>query len=160
MPDKIVVGLVSRTFFNMPLWIGIENGFFADADLEVETSIFGNASQVPPLLDGTFQFVIGSPEVIMQNAAGGGPLRIIAGNAGKLVHSLIARAPFQRIEDLRGATRLEEPAAHAAGPARGGDRAPASVHQDREVERAARDAEGRSRGAAQGCRRREDPALP
>jgi ABC-type nitrate/sulfonate/bicarbonate transport system substrate-binding protein len=88
----------------MPLWIGIENGFFADADLEVETSIFGNASQVPPLLDGTFQFVIGSPEVIMQNAAGGGPLRIIAGNAGKLVHSLIGRAPFQRIEDLRGAT--------------------------------------------------------
>jgi ABC-type nitrate/sulfonate/bicarbonate transport system substrate-binding protein len=40
----------------------------------------------------------------MQNAAGGGPLRIVAGNAGKLVHSLIARAPFARIEDLRGAT--------------------------------------------------------
>jgi ABC-type nitrate/sulfonate/bicarbonate transport system substrate-binding protein len=31
-------------------------------------------------------------------------LRIVAGNAGKLVHSLIARAPFKRIEDLRGAT--------------------------------------------------------
>ena len=29
MPDKIVVGLVSRTFFNMPLWIGLENGYFA-----------------------------------------------------------------------------------------------------------------------------------
>ena len=43
------------------------------------------------------------------------------------------------------------------GSARGGDRAPAPVHQDREVERAARDAEGRSRGAAQGRRRREDP---
>ncbi len=104
MPDKVVVGLVSRTFFNMPLWIGLENGYFADAGLEVETNIFGNASQIPPLLDGTFQFVIGSPEVTMQNAAAGGPLRIIAGNAGKLVHSLIARAPFRRIEDLRGAT--------------------------------------------------------
>jgi len=104
MPDKIVVGLVSRTFFNLPLWIGLENGYFAEAGLEVETSIFGNASQVPPLLDGTFQFVIGSPEVTMQNAASGGPLRIVAGNAGKLVHSLIARAPFKRIEDLRGAT--------------------------------------------------------
>ena len=103
MPDKVVVGLVSRTFFNMPLWIGLENGFFADADLEVETSVFGSTSQVPPLLDGTFQFVIGSPEVTMQNAASGGPLRIVAGNAGKLVHSLIARAPFKRIEDLRGA---------------------------------------------------------
>jgi len=104
MPDKVVVGLVSRTFFNMPLWIGLENGYFADAGLAVETSIFGNASQISPLLDGTFQFVIGSPEVTMQNVAAGGPLRIIAGNAGKLVHSLIARAPFARIEDLRGAT--------------------------------------------------------
>ena len=44
------------------------------------------------------------------------------------------------------------------GPARGGDRAAPPVHQDREVERAARDAEGRSRGAAQGRRRREDRA--
>jgi len=104
MPDKIVVGLVSRTFFNMPLWTGLENGYFAEAGLAVETNIFGNASQAPPLLDGTFQFVIGSPEVTMQNAAAGGPLRIIAGNAGKLVHSLIARAPFKRIEDLRGTT--------------------------------------------------------
>ena len=40
----------------------------------------------------------------MQNAAAGGPLRLIAGNAGKLVHSLIARAPFKQIADLRGAT--------------------------------------------------------
>ena len=57
-----------------------------------------------------------------------------------------------------GHRRLEEPAAHAAGPARGGDRAAPPLHQDREVERAARDVEGRSRGAAQGRRRREDRA--
>ena len=104
MPDKVVVGLVSRTFFNVPLWIAAANGLFAAEDLDVTTTIFGNASQVPPLLDGSFQFVVGSPEVAMQNAAAGGPLRLIAGNAGQLVHSLIARAPFRRIEDLRGAT--------------------------------------------------------
>ena len=102
MPDKLAVGLVSRTYFNMPLWIAQELGFFADEGLEVEGTIFGNASQEPPLLDGTFQVYIGSPEVVIQNAAGGGPLRIVAGNAGKLVHSLIARAPFKRIEELRG----------------------------------------------------------
>jgi ABC-type nitrate/sulfonate/bicarbonate transport system substrate-binding protein len=104
MPDKLAVGLVSRTYFNMPLWIAQEHGFFADEGLEVEGTIFGNASQEPPLLDGTFQVYIGSPEVAIQNAAGGGPLRIVAGNAGKLVHSLIARAPFKRVEDLRGRT--------------------------------------------------------
>jgi ABC-type nitrate/sulfonate/bicarbonate transport system substrate-binding protein len=104
MPDKLDVGLVSRTFFNMPLWAALENGFFADEGLDVVTTIFGNASQVPPLLDGSLQVVIGSPESAMQNAAEGGPLRLIAGNTGKLVHSLIARPPFERIEDLRGGT--------------------------------------------------------
>ena len=104
MPDRIAAGLVSRTYFNMPLWIAAERGYFADEDLAVEGTIFGNASQVEPLLDGTFQVFIGSPELAIQNAAGGGPLRIVAGNAGKLVHSLIARAPFKRVEDLRGGT--------------------------------------------------------
>ena len=49
-----------------------------------------------------FQVYIGSPELAIQNQAEGGPLKIVAGNAGKLVHSLISRAPFKRIEDLRG----------------------------------------------------------
>jgi ABC-type nitrate/sulfonate/bicarbonate transport system substrate-binding protein len=104
MPNKISVGTVSSTFFNVPLWIAEERGFLREADLEVSLVIFGNASQLPPLLDGTFHVVIGSPEMAIQNAASGGPLRIVAGNAGKLVHSLIARAPFKRIEDLRGGT--------------------------------------------------------
>ncbi len=102
MPDKLAVGLVSRTYFNMPLWAAQEHGFFADEGLEVEGTIHGNHSQVPPLLDGSFQVFIGSPELAIQNANEGGPLKIVAGNAGKLVHSLIARAPFKRIEDLRG----------------------------------------------------------
>ncbi len=104
MPDRLAVGLVSRTYFNMPLWAAQERGFFADEDLAVEGTIFGNASQEPPLLDGTVQLYIGSPEVVMQNAAAGGPLRITAGNCGRLVHWLIARAPFKRVEDLRGGT--------------------------------------------------------
>ncbi len=104
MPEKMSIGLVSRTFFNVPLWAAMEHGLFAAEGIEVAQTLLGNMSQVPPLLDGALQVVIGSPESAMQNAAAGGPLRLIAGNAGKLVHSLIARAPFKRIEDLRGAT--------------------------------------------------------
>ncbi len=102
MPDRMSVGLVSRTYFNMPLWIAQEHGYFADDGLDVEGTIAGNASQAAPLLDGTYQAYIGSTEPVIENVAAGGPLRIVAGNAGKLVHSLIARAPFKRIEDLRG----------------------------------------------------------
>jgi ABC-type nitrate/sulfonate/bicarbonate transport system substrate-binding protein len=102
MPDKIVAGLVSRTYFNMPLWAAQDLGLFAKEGLEVTGTIYGNESQVPPLLDGTFQVYIGSPELAIQNQAQNGQLKIVAGNAGKLVHSLISRAPFKRIEDLRG----------------------------------------------------------
>lgn len=104
MPDKISVGLVSRTYFNMPLWAALELGHFTEMGLLVESAIHGNAPQDAPLLDDTFQFYIGSPETVVQNAAGGGPLRIVAGNCGWLVHFLIARAPFKRVEDLRGRT--------------------------------------------------------
>jgi ABC-type nitrate/sulfonate/bicarbonate transport system substrate-binding protein len=102
--DKLAVGLVSRTYFNMPLWIGLEHGLFADEGLEIEAPILGNKPQIPPLLEGSLQLFIGGTEPVIQNAAAGGPVRIVGGNAGKLVHSLIARAPFKRIEDLRGAT--------------------------------------------------------
>jgi ABC-type nitrate/sulfonate/bicarbonate transport system substrate-binding protein len=104
MNSKISVGIVSRTFFNMPYWIAIQKNFFGDEGLEAETTMYGNASQVPPLLDGTLSVVLGTPEACLQNAASGGPLRIIGGNTGKLTHSLIARSPFARVEDLKGAT--------------------------------------------------------
>ncbi len=104
MADKLNIGLVSRTFFNLPLWTAMENGGFAAANLEVTTEILGNAPQTPPLLDGSLHAFIGGPEAVLQNVNAGGPLRIVAGNTGKLTHSLIAAPRFARIEDMRGAT--------------------------------------------------------
>lgn len=104
VPDTVTVGIVSRTFFNMPLWVGMDQGFFADEGLAVTTTMYGNAPQVPPLLDGSMQFVIGTPESILQNVAAGGPLRLVSGNTGKLTHALLARPHFKRIEDLKGRT--------------------------------------------------------
>jgi ABC-type nitrate/sulfonate/bicarbonate transport system substrate-binding protein len=104
MPDKVVVGIVSRTFFNMPLWIAMEHGFFDEEGLSITTEMYGNAPQVPPLLDGSMHFAIGAPETILPNAIAGGPLRLIAGNTGRLTHSLIARPQFKSIESLKGGT--------------------------------------------------------
>jgi ABC-type nitrate/sulfonate/bicarbonate transport system substrate-binding protein len=102
--DKLNVGIVSRTFFYVPLWAAIQNGLFAAENLEVTTDLMGNASQVPPLLDGSLHVYIGGPEPVLGNVASGGPLRIIAGNTGKLTHALIVAPKFSRIEDMRGAT--------------------------------------------------------
>ncbi len=104
MPDSIVVGIVSKTYFNMPLWVGVANGFFKYEGLEVTTTMYGNAPQVPSLLDGSMHFALGTPESILQNVSEGGPLRLIAGNTGKLTHSLIARPDFASIPELKGGT--------------------------------------------------------
>ncbi len=102
--ERLEVGIVSRTFFYVPVWAARDRGFFADEGLEVNVTIFGNASQVEPLLGGKMHVAIATPEAILQNAANGGPLRIVAGNTGKLSHELIVNPRFSRIEDLRGAT--------------------------------------------------------
>lgn len=98
------VGTVSRTFFALPLWVGREHGFFDEQDLKINLSIFGNASQVQPLVSGAMHIALASPEVVLQNTQQGGPLRFIAGNAAKMSHFFIAQPRFKRIEDLRGAT--------------------------------------------------------
>ena len=36
MPEKISIGLVSRTFFNVPLWAAMEHGVFAADGIEVQ----------------------------------------------------------------------------------------------------------------------------
>ncbi|RKE68225.1 ABC transporter substrate-binding protein [Pseudorhodoplanes sinuspersici] len=104
MTTKLTVGIVSRTFFNVSYWAAIERGYFSNEGIEVETIIYGNRSQVPLLLGGDLNIVIGTPEAAIENAVSGGTLRIIGGNTGKLTHSLIARGRFERVEDLRGAT--------------------------------------------------------
>ena len=42
MPEKMSVGLVSRTFFNVPLWAAMENGRFAAEGIEVAPIILGS----------------------------------------------------------------------------------------------------------------------
>ncbi len=102
--EKFKVGIVSKTFFYVPYWAALEQGRFAAAGLEVATTMLGNASQVEPLVSGSLDAVIGTPEGVLQNAAVGGPLRFVAGNAGRLSHFIIAQPRFKRVEDLRGGT--------------------------------------------------------
>jgi len=99
---SLKVAIVSKTFFYVPLWSAMTRGMFERAGLDVELSMLGNASQAEPLLTGTLHICIATPEAAMQNAAHGGPLRVVAGNTGRLSHSLISRLPFPTVDSLRG----------------------------------------------------------
>jgi ABC-type nitrate/sulfonate/bicarbonate transport system substrate-binding protein len=103
-PFPLKVGTVSRTFFTVPIWAGLSQGFFEREGLQVTLEIFGNASQVEPLCRGDLHIAVATPEAVLQNVHEGGPLRFLAGNADKMCHFLIAQPKFRRVEDLRGAT--------------------------------------------------------
>ena len=98
------MALVSRTFYYTPVWAAAELGFFTDEGLDVQLAFLGSAEQTRALLEGEIDMAVAPPEGVLQNAYAGGPLRIIAGNSGKLSHWLMARPEIKRIDDLRGRT--------------------------------------------------------
>lgn len=98
------LGIVSRTFYYVPIWAAIEQGYFADEGLAVAISIIGTNAQGEKLLSGELHITGAPPEGVMQSIEGGGTLAIIGGNSGRLSHFLITQPRFKRVEDLRGAT--------------------------------------------------------
>lgn len=97
------VGMVSRTFFYVPFWAAQRQGFFAQEGLRVEGTIFNSVSKVTDgIKDGSLDIGVATPEGVIQDVETGGQLRIVAGNANKLTHFLIALKKHRRIEDLKG----------------------------------------------------------
>lgn len=104
VPTKLAFGLISRTFYYVPVWAALEQGYFTDEGLDVDISIIGSGTQAAKLLSGELQITGAPPEGVVQNVEAGGSLAIIGGNSGRLSHFLITQPRFKRIEDLRGAT--------------------------------------------------------
>ncbi len=103
--ETIQVGLIDRTFFPQPVFVAIQNGYFADEGLNANIRfIRSGEGQAEGLMKGDLHIVLSSVEGIIQNVEKGGPLRILAGNSGKLSHFIITQKKFTKVEDLRGGT--------------------------------------------------------
>lgn len=64
-----------------PLYLGIEKGFFADENLDVEPSIIQSpAATIPSLINGELQFALVSPIPTITAASKGLPIQIAVGN--------------------------------------------------------------------------------
>jgi ABC-type nitrate/sulfonate/bicarbonate transport system substrate-binding protein len=103
--ETIQVGLIDRTFFPQPVFVAIQNGYFADEGLNANIRfIRSGEGQAAGLMKGELNFVLSSVEGILQNVERGGPLRMIAANSGKLSHFIVTQKQFTKVEDLKGAT--------------------------------------------------------
>jgi ABC-type nitrate/sulfonate/bicarbonate transport system substrate-binding protein len=102
--DSVKVAAISRTFFYLPLWIAVRQGFMKDEGLDVEVVILDNSDQVNAMLrTGEVRIVVRTTEAAMIDAYQGGNLRVIAGGISKLPHFLIAQPRIKTLADLRGA---------------------------------------------------------
>lgn len=102
---QLHVAIVSRTIFYLPVWLAAEKGYFKDEGLDVRIDVFDNAEKINGALrENAVQIAVSTPESIIVDALKGGSLRMVAGNAGRLPHYVIARPEIRSIADLRGKT--------------------------------------------------------
>lgn len=98
------VAIISRTVFYAPLWAAQAQHLFRDQGLSVVILVYDNAERITQdLREGKIDIAIATPESIMVDAYHQGPLRMVAGNAEKLPHHIIARPHIKSPKDLKGA---------------------------------------------------------
>src|ERR1700691_459886 len=88
----------------LPVIVAERQGMFARRNLAVDIKRLGAVDKVTAAVKaGELDLAITPPEGAIRDCAGGGNLRIIAGNVNRLPLSLIANPRIRRIEELRGA---------------------------------------------------------
>lgn len=100
---RLTVAVVSRNYFNLPLWIARAAGLLTAEGLDVTIDHIEGIEEVNArLCDGRAQLAYGVTEHVILDAEAGGRTAIIGGNVNKLPFSLIARAGIDGLEGLRG----------------------------------------------------------
>lgn len=105
MNTALHVGIVVPAFFYVPYWAALENGWYADAGLDVRFTVYGGIDPLTAALKAAeVDIGIGSPEHVIHDVEAGGELRMIGGNVNRPTHSLIAQPEIKTLKDLRGKT--------------------------------------------------------
>lgn len=94
---------VSRNYFNMPVWIGVDQGLFRDEGIDLAVELHEGVDEVTNrLANGTVQLAFGITEHVILDAESGGESEIIGGNVNRLPFSLIAGKGINGFADMRG----------------------------------------------------------
>jgi ABC-type nitrate/sulfonate/bicarbonate transport system substrate-binding protein len=94
---------VSRNYFNMPVWIGVDQGLFREEGIDLTVELHEGVDEVTNrLANGTVQLAFGITEHVVLDVESGGKSEIIGGNVNRLPFSLIAGKGINGFEDMRG----------------------------------------------------------
>lgn len=99
----IQLGVVIESFFHLPFWAGVRNGWYRELGLDVSLTIPGGIEETTSALKtGRIDIGVGSPEHVIHDVEQGGSLRMVGGNVNRLTHHLIVQPEIRKLEDLRG----------------------------------------------------------
>jgi ABC-type nitrate/sulfonate/bicarbonate transport system substrate-binding protein len=100
---RLAFAAVSRNYFNMPVWIGVDRGFFQDEGIDLAVELHESVDEVSNrLYDGRVQLAYGITEHVILDSESGGKSEIIGGNVNRLPFSLVAGKDIRGFEDMRG----------------------------------------------------------
>jgi hypothetical protein len=100
----LIIGGGAARFNWLPIFAAERLGLFEKRGLKVEIKRLGTVDKATAAVkSGELDVAITPPEGAIKDAALGGKLRIIAGNANSLPLTLIANRRFRKIEELKGA---------------------------------------------------------
>jgi NitT/TauT family transport system substrate-binding protein len=99
------MALVSRTVFYLPAWMAEQKGFFKAEGLDVKMKVYDSSDPIfVDLRKNEQQIAIASIESVIAEAYQGGKVRIVAGNAKRPPHFIIAQPEIKTLADLKGKT--------------------------------------------------------
>ena len=102
--EPLRIAIVSRTVFYVPLWIARDKGHLKAQGIDATIEVYNNAEKInEDLRSGKIQVAVSTPESVIIDAYRGGSLRIVAGNAERLPHFIIAKPSIKTLAELRGA---------------------------------------------------------
>ena len=94
---------VSRNYFNLPIWIGVDQGFFRAEGIELAVELHESVDEVSNrLADDRVKLAYGITEHVVLDSETGGQSEIIGGNVNRLPFSLVAGKEITGFEDMRG----------------------------------------------------------
>jgi len=99
---QIRLGIVSRTFYYVPVWGALRHGRFKDIGIDIDLQLIGHADQAQLLRDRNCDIVIAPPDGILQDVDRGGRAIVLAGNSDRLSHCLITQPDIKSVEALKG----------------------------------------------------------
>ena len=97
------IGLISKTFVQVPQWAAMANGYFAEEGLTLDETYTGaSTAAIAALVSGTIDLTLNSPPNVVLARQQGANLIIVGGLQNRAMYYLLGQKDIHTIEDLRG----------------------------------------------------------